>query len=194
MNIKNKTRKKLTLNVNKVAMLDGKKEFTNNIETKERQQQQRFFNKRKNKELKQEKHQEKVRTDKREKIMKKLNNQVRQDALKKQAQIKGLFTPTEIDKELMQAFKYNKLNWKKFFINYFTDKKHPLIKVKVQGLYEFRFKKEEYLSKKQDYLLWLKKKLKSNFSKVVKRFNYTMDRYAKKYNDERFLKYKIDNE
>ena len=40
MNIKNKRRKKLTLNVNKVAMLNSKKEFTNNIETKERQQQQ----------------------------------------------------------------------------------------------------------------------------------------------------------
>ena len=163
----------------------------NKVVEKKQQQKKINFNKRKNKELKTEKHQEKVRTDKREKIMKKLNNQARQDALKKQAQIKGLFTPTEIDKELMQAFRYNKLNWKKYFINYFTDKKHPLIKVKVQGLYEFRFKKEEYLSKKQDYLLWLKKKLKNNFSKVVKRFNYTMDRYVKKYNDNRFNNYKI---
>lgn len=188
----NTKRKVLSIkNNSNVKLLVNKEDLE---ELKEKQQQQKFFNKRKNKELKAERHQEKMREEKREKIMKKLNNQAKQDLFKQKAIEQGLYTFTEIDKELMQSFNFNKLNWRKYFILYFNNKKHPLKKIKVKGLYEFRFKKEEYLNKKKDFLLWLKKRLRSNYSKVVKRFNYTMDRYVKKYNDERFNNYKIHNE
>lgn len=158
---------------------------------KEREQQQQFFNKRKLKELKKEQHQELMAEQKREKIMKKLNNQAKQDLLKQKAKEQGLYSLTELDKELMQSFKYNKLNWKKFFLIYFNNPEHQLKPIKVKGLWTLRYKKEDYLSKKDEFIVWLKNRLRKDFNKVAKRFNYTMERYVKKYNDIRFKKYKI---
>ena len=187
MNIK---RKVLSIkNNNNVKLLVNKEDLE---ELKEKQQQQKFFNKRKNKELKAERHQEKMREEKREKIMKKLNNQAKQDLLKQQAKEQGLFSISEIDVALRTAFQRCKLDWKKYFLLYFNNEEHSLEKIKVKGLYFPRFKKEEYLSKKKEFVLWLKKRLRSKFQKVAERFNATMDKYVIKYNDERFNNYKIN--
>lgn len=169
----------------------NKREYVNNDPTAdaEKKQQQQFFNKRKLKELKQEKHQELMRDQKREKIMNQLNKQATIEKLKEQAKAQGLLSPRKIDPELIRACIRYKVDFQKLFLSFFKDREEL---VSIKGLPLPRMKKENYLKLKPLFVKYIQKQVnKDTFAKVVKHFNHTMDTYVIKHNNERFKEYKI---